>query len=163
MPLPTPVMILLMDDEPSFPRALALVLRRNGDTVDTAEHGSQALASLQRQRSDLVLCDLRMPALDGRAFYGRLLRQHPHLRTRLMFLTGETFSPDLQAFVAHSGQPCLYQPCPAAAVRTAMQQRLALVSPSSLRACPAHHQRGSHTSVSSGVTKRSEAFLLHLL
>ena len=129
MALHTPVTILIIDDEPSFARGLALLLRRDGYTVDTAANGQHALAQLQAQRYDLVLCDLRMPELDGRAFYTIVLQQYPHLRTRLIFLTGDTLSADLQAFLAHSGQPCLYKPCSAAEVRSAIQQMLHPISP----------------------------------
>jgi CheY-like chemotaxis protein len=118
---------LIIDDEPSFARGLALVLRRDGYTVDTAGNGQHALAQLQAQRYDLVLCDLRMPELDGRAFYEILIRDYPHLRTRLIFLTGDALSADIRAFLADCGQPCLYKPCYAAEVRSAIQQILQTV------------------------------------
>jgi CheY-like chemotaxis protein len=124
MALHTPVTILIIDDEPSFAKGLALVLRRDGYTVDTADNGQRALAQLQTQRYDLVLCDLRMPELDGRAFYEILLRGYPHLRQRLIFLTGDALSADIRAFLAHCGQPCLYKPCYAAEVRSAIQRML---------------------------------------
>ena len=61
----TPGKILLIDDEASFVRALARLLHREGYTVHTAAHGQHALAQLRTQRYDVILCDLRMPALDG--------------------------------------------------------------------------------------------------
>jgi CheY-like chemotaxis protein len=127
MALQTPVTILIIDDEPSFARGLARLLRRDGYTVDTADNGQRALAKLQDQRYDLVVCDLRMPELDGRAFYEILLREYPHLRTRLIFLTGDALSADIRAFLADCGQPYLYKPCYAAEVRSAIQQMLQTV------------------------------------
>ena len=124
MALHPPVTILIIDDEPSFARGLAQLLRRDGYTVDTAENGQRALAHLQAQCYDLVLCDLRMPELDGRAFYEIVLQQYPRLRKRLIFLTGDALSPDIKAFLAHCGQPYLYKPCSAAEVRSAIQQML---------------------------------------
>ena len=53
---PTPVTLLLIDDEPSFVRALATLLRRDGSTVDTADTGTRALARLQERRYDVLLC-----------------------------------------------------------------------------------------------------------
>jgi CheY-like chemotaxis protein len=127
MPLCTLVTLLIIDDDPSFARGLARLLRRDGYIVDTVENGQRALARLQGQRYDLVLCDLRMPELDGPAFYDRVLRQYPALRTRLIFLTGDTLSPESRAFLAQCGQPWLIKPCHAAEVRRAIQQKLALV------------------------------------
>ena len=124
MALHTPVTLLIIDDDPSFARGLALLLRRDGYSVDTAANGQRALAQLQAQRYDLVLCDLRMPELDGQAFYERVLQQYPYLRQRLIFLTGDALSADIRAFLAQCGQPYLYKPCYAAEVRSAIQRML---------------------------------------
>jgi CheY-like chemotaxis protein len=124
MALQPSVTLLIIDDEPGFARGLARLLHRDGYTLDTADNGQRALAHLQAHRYDLVLCDLRMPELDGRAFYELVLRQYPHLRTRLNFLTGDVLSADIRKFLAQCGQPCLYKPCHAAEVRSAIQQML---------------------------------------
>jgi CheY-like chemotaxis protein len=120
MPLHPPVTILLIDDEPSFVRALATLLRRDGHTVDTADNGDLALAQLQERRYDILLCGLRMPELDGPALYDILTSQYPHLRQRIIFLTGDTLSLESTAFVERSGQPCVPKPCKAAEVRSAI-------------------------------------------
>ena len=122
-----PVTILLIDDEPSFVSALARLLRHDGSTVDTAADGHRALRQLQEHRYDVVLCDLRMPGLDGVAFYDRLRQQHAYLRERVLFLTGDTLGADSQAFLEQSGQPWVYKPCNAADIRTAIQQLLQTV------------------------------------
>jgi CheY-like chemotaxis protein len=120
----TPLTILLIDDEPSFVSALAQLLRHDGHTVDTAADGHCALRHLHEHRYDLVLCDLRMPGLDGGAFYDVLSQQHAYLRKRVLFLTGDTLGADSQAFLEQCGQPWVYKPCKAAAIRTAIQQML---------------------------------------
>ena len=56
--------------------------------MDTAPDGHLALRYVQAQRYDVVLCDLRMPGLDGPAFYARLCAQYPALRQRVLFLEG---------------------------------------------------------------------------
>src|SRR5688572_33132008 len=99
MPLPTPVTILLIDDEPGFLKALAHSLRRDGYTVDTADNGNCALVQLEEHRYDVILCDLRMPELDGPTFYNILTSQYPHLRPRVIFLTGDTLSNDSMVFL----------------------------------------------------------------
>src|SRR4030095_1208963 len=85
-----PGTILVIDDEPSMVRALAGLLRRDGYLVGTASNGRHALAQLQERPYDVILCDLRMPELDGPAFYAILTRQYPALRQRVIFLTGDT-------------------------------------------------------------------------
>ena len=120
----TPLTILLIDDEPSFVSALARLLRHDGSTGDTAADGHRALRQLHEQRCDIVLCDLRMPGLDGVDFYDRLSHQHAYLRQRVLFLTGDTLGAESKAFLEQCGQPWVYKPCNAADIRTAIQQML---------------------------------------
>ena len=127
MPPHPPLTILLIDDEPSFVSALARLLRHDGSTVHTAADGHGALRQLQGHRYDVVLCDLRMPGLDGVEFYDMLRQHHAYLRERVLFLTGDTLGADSQAFLEQSGQPWVYKPCNAADIRTAIQQLLQTV------------------------------------
>jgi CheY-like chemotaxis protein len=120
----TPTRILVVDDEPSMVRALAQLLRRSGYTVETANHGRHALAQLQRQRYDVIVADLRMPELDGRAFYTCLQQQDPALCQRVIFLTGESSAAETRAFLAQCGRPWLSKPCTIAALRRTIQQVL---------------------------------------
>jgi CheY-like chemotaxis protein len=120
----TPVKILLIDDETSFVRALARLLHREGYTVHTADNGQHALAQLRTQCYDMILCDLRMPALDGPTLYTLVQQQSPALCQRIIFVTGDTLNVESTAFLAQCGQPYLYKPCTAAAVREAIQQQL---------------------------------------
>jgi CheY-like chemotaxis protein len=133
MPLPTPVTILVIDDAPSVRQALAARLRRDGATVDTAATGQHALALLQERRYDVLLCDLRMPELDGPTFYALLTRQYPSLRPRVVFLTGDTLSADSLAFLEQCGQPWLPKPCTIEAIRSAMAQVLTAAVPTQVR------------------------------
>ena len=86
----TPLHVLVVDDEPGILRALTRFLQRDGHSVATAPDGQAALARLRADAYDVLLCDLRMPALDGQTFYGLLQRQHPSLCQRLIVLTGDT-------------------------------------------------------------------------
>jgi CheY-like chemotaxis protein len=124
----TPAKILLIDDEASFVRGLGRLLHRDGYTVHTADNGQHALAQLRAQRYDVVLCDLRMPALDGPTLYAIVQQHDPALCQRMIFITGDTLGSESAAFLAQCGQPCLYKPCTAADVRSAIQQRLGRVA-----------------------------------
>lgn len=122
----TPATVLLIDDDASFVRGLARLLRRDSYTVHTAANGQHALAQLRAQPYDVVLCDLYMPALDGPALYAIMQQQYPSLCQRLIFVTGDTLGVENTAFLAHCGQPYLYKPCTAAEVRRAIQQVLGI-------------------------------------
>ncbi len=64
--------ILLVDDDPGIQASLAAFLHRSGFQVTTAQDGAQALAKLAQARPDLLVMDVLMPNLDGRAVLRRL-------------------------------------------------------------------------------------------
>jgi two-component system response regulator HydG len=57
--------ILIVDDARSTLRALDAILKREGYTVLTALSGPEGLAYLEHHEVDLVLCDVKMPKMDG--------------------------------------------------------------------------------------------------
>jgi PAS domain S-box-containing protein len=116
--------ILIIDDEPGIVSALAYLLRRDGYYVDTASNGRRALEQLQGQPYDLILCDLRMPELDGPGLYQEIAAHLPHLLSRMIFLTGDTLSPEAREFLEKAGVARLNKPFRAAEVRRAVQQAL---------------------------------------
>jgi CheY-like chemotaxis protein len=127
MPTPQKV-ILIVDDEVGISKGLAYLFRRDGHQVDTAANGHLALARLQEREYDLILCDLRMPELDGPGLYRALAFHTPHLLRRFIFLTGDTLSPEAQTFLAQTGAVRLNKPFRAAEVRRVVQQTLQTLS-----------------------------------
>jgi two-component system response regulator AtoC len=59
--------VLIVDDEPGLRQSLGLLLTDAGYAV-TAEQKGRALARATAEPFDLVLCDVRMPAMDGLTF-----------------------------------------------------------------------------------------------
>jgi len=57
--------ILVVDDEESMRDVLRRILSAEGYSVSLAENGKKALASLEKERFDFVLCDIRMPEMGG--------------------------------------------------------------------------------------------------
>jgi CheY-like chemotaxis protein len=92
--------ILLIDDELTMQRALKRLLQHRGHEVTTAANGQEGLTALETRSYDIILCDMRMPTLDGPEFYHELERRHPHLLSRIIFLTGDVMSPESEAFFA---------------------------------------------------------------
>ncbi len=60
--------ILVIDDEAALRHMLRLVLERDGYAVSEAASGREGLERLQSTGFELILCDIRMPELDGEAF-----------------------------------------------------------------------------------------------
>ncbi|MDA8430461.1 MAG: sigma-54 dependent transcriptional regulator [Geobacteraceae bacterium] len=57
--------ILVVEDDAVFRELLTTILDKAGYTVATASDGGEGLRRIQRERFDLVLCDLKMPVRNG--------------------------------------------------------------------------------------------------
>src|SRR5712692_4562308 len=57
--------ILVVDDARSTLRALEVILGREGYTVLAATSGEEALTHIEKHDVDLLLCDVKMPKMDG--------------------------------------------------------------------------------------------------
>ncbi len=60
-----PARVLVVDDERSMRELLAIVLRREGYEVLAAEDGQTGIAALEREPIDLLICDIKMPDMNG--------------------------------------------------------------------------------------------------
>jgi CheY-like chemotaxis protein len=78
--------ILVVDDDAGYLRVVTKALSLGGYRVTTACNGREALAALQHQRPSVILLDLAMPVMDGRAFAQELHgRSNP---PRVILVTG---------------------------------------------------------------------------
>lgn len=60
--------ILVIDDEENLRFMLKAMLSRQGYSVETACDGKEGLNLLKKQVYDFILCDIRMPEMDGKQF-----------------------------------------------------------------------------------------------
>ena len=102
--------ILLVEDEAPLAIAVADALRDNGYTVERAGDGEHALNELREKTFDLILCDLKMPRVDGRTFYAMLRTAAPHMAGRVLFMTGDVAGTDAESFLENSGCRWLAKP-----------------------------------------------------
>jgi two-component system response regulator HydG len=78
--------ILVVDDEPIVLDILGEVLAREGFHVSKTHDAQNALEVLARDPHELVLCDIRMPGMDGFEFLRHVHRGHP--ATDVVLMTG---------------------------------------------------------------------------
>ena len=116
--------ILLIDDEPGMVRVLTRLLQRNGHDITQAANGLEGLAALGERAYDVILCDMRMPDLDGPGFYRELEQRYPHLLSRIIFLTGDVLSPEAHTFLDQVNNSRLIKPFKTQEVRRVIQQVL---------------------------------------
>ncbi len=80
--------ILLVDDDPSLQKLLAMRLEAENYQVTTASDGQQALAELNVQDIDLVVSDLRMDGMSGIELFEAIQRQYTGLPVILITAQG---------------------------------------------------------------------------
>ena len=87
--------VLIADDEPNIVVSLEYLMKREGHAVSVARDGREALAAIRRERPDLVLLDVMMPAMSGFDVC-QAVRADPALAgVRILMLTAKGRDTDL--------------------------------------------------------------------
>jgi len=79
--------ILVVDDEPDIIKMLGARLKANGYEVISAQDGIQAVSVAHKEKPDLIILDIKMPAQDGYAVYQNLKMAASTSLTPIIFLT----------------------------------------------------------------------------
>jgi PAS domain S-box-containing protein len=101
--------VLVVDDETLVRTLLSDLLSRHHDVV-TVDRGSAAIAALEANEFDVVLCDVMMPGMTGVDVYRHVAATWPGLEQRFMFITGGAFTVELEKFLAATGRLILSKP-----------------------------------------------------
>ena len=88
--------VFIVDDDPGLRRSLGLLLGEAGYAVDAEGSPTAALARLATEPADLVLCDVRMPEMDGIAF----LRRYRAQGGKALVIVMSAYGGDDQALAA---------------------------------------------------------------
>jgi CheY-like chemotaxis protein len=120
----TAARILVVDDEPDLAEMVAEMLRRDGHEARVISSADAALGAVREGSVDLVVSDIRMPGLDGPGLYRALVKARPTLTDRILFVTGDTLSSEIQSFIHSTGVPVVEKPIDPLSLRRAVAERL---------------------------------------
>ena len=67
--------ILIVDDERSIRNSLKEILGDEGYDVDVAEDGMTALAMVDKERYNVIFCDIKMPGMDGTEVLDKMMAE----------------------------------------------------------------------------------------
>ena len=104
------IRVLVVEDEPTVARLIGDVLEDEGMQVDVLLDGRKALDRAAAQSYDLVICDMKMPGLDGQHFYRSLERSGNPLRERFLFVTGDVMAAQTREFLERNRLPHVAKP-----------------------------------------------------
>jgi signal transduction histidine kinase/CheY-like chemotaxis protein len=108
--LPPGATVLLVEDEPALAQAVGDGLTDAGFIVDRAGDGEEALARVGASSYDLIVCDLKMPRVDGMTFYRTIAAAKPALARRVIFVTGDVVGTEAERFLEETGCRWLAKP-----------------------------------------------------
>ena len=102
--------VLIVEDEPALAVALSEALTDAGFAVDRACDGEEGLTRLTETNYDLIVCDLKMPRIDGMQFYRAMAAANPALARRVIFVTGDVAGTDAERFLEETACRWLSKP-----------------------------------------------------
>ena len=149
-----PGRVLVVEDEPTVAQLIVDVLGEEGHRVDAVLDSQEGLTRLSRANYDLVICDLRMPRLDGPAFYEALVRSGSPLRDHIVFITGDTLAARTQDFLEGHNFPYLAKPFLVEELKLAINRMLA----QSFAENEAQHAAKAHSAASAASSSRGSVF-----
>ncbi len=121
--------VLVVDDEPSVRTVVRMTLEKAGYDVLEAEDGQRAIEAINTGENrlvlDTVICDIRMPKINGIQAIDYFQREYPHVP--LIVLTAYPNTGMAVSFMGHGVVDYLVKPVEAeklrAAVAKAMERR----------------------------------------
>lgn len=103
-------LVLVLEDEPTVARLVADVLEDEGMRVDVLFDGREALDRAASKAYDLVICDMKMPGMDGQRFYQTLAEARNPLGERFLFITGDVLAAHTRLFLESHRLPYVAKP-----------------------------------------------------
>ncbi|MCO6496733.1 MAG: sigma-54-dependent Fis family transcriptional regulator [Chitinophagaceae bacterium] len=71
--------VLIIDDEAAIRKTLSEILGYEGYTIEEASDGEEGLRKFSKKKVDVVLCDVKMPKMDGIEFLERASKINPEV------------------------------------------------------------------------------------
>jgi len=100
--------ILVIDDEKDVLALLNNILRDEGQNVDTAANGADALEKAKTNKYDVILCDMEMSPINGFEVYESLPKAK--FQPKFIFMTGKILTENNKMRLAKWKTPCINKP-----------------------------------------------------
>lgn len=117
--------ILIIEDQGTMRRNLALLLEMEGFEVVTAENGRVGVDTARSERPDVILCDIMMPEMDGYTVVQTLREDAAFATTPFLFLTAKGEKSDIRVGMNFGADDYLTKPIVREDLLAAIEARLA--------------------------------------
>jgi len=102
--------VVIVDDNAELAWFFSEILKLHGYDATVLSDAVQALKYVLSHHTDVVICDLQMPQLDGDLFYATVERTDPALARRFLFITGVADEERFHKFASTVQAPVLRKP-----------------------------------------------------
>lgn len=101
--------ILIIDDEEDQVDVMQHILQDKYDTVGV-HSGKEAIEWLKADVYDLIVCDVKMPGIDGAGVYDWVVENRPAMAGKMLFSTGDTLGPKAEKIISRIGDHYIIKP-----------------------------------------------------
>ena len=101
--------ILIVDDEEDQVDVMTQILKGRYAVTGT-NSGQEAIEKLKNEKYDLIVCDVRMPGIDGAGVYEWIKEHRPPMVSRILFSTGDTLGPKAEKIISRIGNNYITKP-----------------------------------------------------
>jgi two-component system NtrC family sensor kinase len=102
--------VLIVDDEPAVVDLISRILSDFGFSVSTASNGNEVINKLNLEDFDIIILDYRMPEIGGAQLFEHIESISAEVAARVLFITGDAYSPNVEETVSRTGNPVLNKP-----------------------------------------------------
>ncbi len=122
----TKTKLLLVDDEKPLLMNVKEILELEGFEVVTGGNGNEGLQQYEKEKPELIICDIMMPDMDGYGFIQRL-RERGYTNVPFIFLTAKSDYDDIRTGMTIGADDYLIKPVKGKqlveAIRTRLQRK----------------------------------------
>lgn len=102
--------ICVIDDEEDVAFMIEEILEQNGHIVEVYNSPKKMLEQKRATTFDIILCDMKMPEMDGPEFYKAYIDGNLAGNSKIAFITGDTMSSSVSSFFKKNKLPFLEKP-----------------------------------------------------
>ena len=102
--------VLVIDEDDDLRALVVRVVKQAGYSVDAVADGEAGLEHLAQRAYDVIVCDLRMPRMDGVTFYDEVRRAYPDMARRVVLMTAHGKGAEYASYLQGARAPLLNKP-----------------------------------------------------
>lgn len=101
--------VLIVDDDEDQIDAIKHVLK-DKYAVEGVNSGNGAIEKLYKEVYDLIICDVKMPGIDGDSVYEWIREHRPFMKRKILFSTGDVLGPKAEKLMSRIGDNYIIKP-----------------------------------------------------